>query len=411
MEVVTHTFSDKSLFEKQLLSYYKDSKNIVFLNSNESSKENLFAVSKNDEIKDNDWKFGFISYDYKNKIEQLSSSNIDGVGFPKMHFFTPEILFKIKQTQVEIFYRPSIYSLERVNDIIVEIKTFSLSIIDFKEIKVEPRVSKEDYLKNVNNLKQHIQLGDIYEVNYCQEYFAEGVIINPIDVYIKLNQKSPTPFSCYVKCGKKYLMSASPERFIHKKGDEIISQPIKGTIKRGATLKEDEKLKNQLFNDPKERSENIMIVDLVRNDLSKIAKCNTVKVDELCGIYTFPQVHQMISTVSAEIDRSVDFENIIKATFPMGSMTGAPKIRAMELIEEYEQTKRGLYSGTVGYINCEGDFDFNVVIRSILYNQENNYLSFTVGGAITIDSVPEKEYEECLLKAKAMLEVLSNDVK
>ncbi|MBL4592808.1 MAG: aminodeoxychorismate synthase component I, partial [Flavobacteriales bacterium] len=300
-----------------------------------------------------------------------------------------------------------------VDELLVKIKSISYTQKEFSVIKIIQKTTKEDYLKNVKALKKHIQLGDIYEINYCQEYFADpdsyrDVKISPIDIYIKLNQKSPTPFSCFVKCEDKYLMSASPERFINKKGNKIISEPIKGTIKRGETEQEDEDLKEQLFNDSKERSENVMIVDLVRNDLSKIANDNSVKVDELCGIYTFPQVHQMISTVSAEVKENIDFDQIIKATFPMGSMTGAPKIRAMELIEKYEKTKRGLYSGTIGYIDDKGDFDFNVVIRSILYNKENNYLSFIVGGAITNQSDAEKEYDECLLKAKAMLEVLGN---
>lgn len=408
MKIFNHIISDKFLFEQQLLTYFQDKKNIIFLNSNDKEKTNLFAVSDSDEKNDRDNQFGFISYDYKNKIEQLTSNNLDGIQFPEKHFFAPEILFKIKNEKIEVSYQTTIYTKEAIGGIIKEIESILLDNQKNYEVRVTPRISKEEYLKKVKLLKEHIQLGDIYEVNYCQEYFAKSVEINPVDIYFKLNQKSPTPFSCFVKCDDKYLMSASPERFIYKTGSKIISQPIKGTIKRGSSLQEDEDLKERLFNDAKERSENVMIVDLVRNDLSKFAKENSVKVDELCGIYTFPQVHQMISTISGEVEQNIDFEMIIDATFPMGSMTGAPKIRAMELIEEYEETKRGLYSGTVGYISSNGNFDFNVVIRSILYNKENNYLSFIVGGAITIQSDPEKEYEECLLKAKAMLEVLSN---
>jgi len=201
-------------------------------------------------------------------------------------------------------------------------------------------------------------------------------------------------------------LSASPERFLKKINNKLISQPIKGTIKRGGSKIEDENLKFALKNDNKELAENIMIVDLVRNDLTRTVLNASVKVEELCEIYSFKQVHQMISTISAEIDNNLALSDIFKNTFPMGSMTGAPKIRAMEIIEKYEKTKRGLYSGAVGYINPKGDFDFNVVIRSIFYNSENNYLSFTVGGAITANSVPENEYNECLLKAKAILEVL-----
>ncbi|MEA3318161.1 MAG: anthranilate synthase component I family protein, partial [Bacteroidota bacterium] len=258
--------------------------------------------------------------------------------------------------------------------------------------------------------KKHIKKGDIYEVNFCQEFYGKGEL-NPVKVYQRLNKISPTPFSCYGKFHSKYLISASPERFIKKEANKIISQPIKGTIKRGKNKQEDKELIKKLKNDKKERAENIMIVDLVRNDLSRTAKKGSVKVDELCGIYSFEQVHQMISTISCEIKSDENYVNIIKNAFPMGSMTGAPKIRAMKLIEKYEKTKRGLYSGAVGYISPERNFDFNVIIRSMLYNSESKYLSFIVGGAITSLSVPEKEYEECILKAEAMIKTLNNSTK
>ena len=211
-----------------------------------------------------------------------------------------------------------------------------------------------------------------------------------------------------MRLGNLYALSASPERYISKNGNEVISQPIKGTAKRLSDEMEDEKLRLHLENDQKERSENIMITDLVRNDLSKFANKGSVKVDELCNIYSFKQVHQLISTVTCQVDKSLSPVYMIRETFPMGSMTGAPKISAMNIIEELEDSKRGLYSGAVGYFNPRGDFDFNVVIRSILYNTLNNYVSFSVGSAITAKSIPENEYEECLIKAKAMREALEN---
>lgn len=191
---------------------------------------------------------------------------------------------------------------------------------------------------------------------------------------------------------------------MNRDGNRLLSQPIKGTSRRGATPEEDEALKKELQENPKERAENIMIVDLVRNDLSKIARPKSVTVDELCGVYTFETVHQLISTVSCEVEETTSFTDIIRATFPMGSMTGAPKVRAMELIEEYEAFKRGLYSGTIGYISPNGNFDLNVVIRTLLYNKVQKYLSCSVGGAITINSDPEKEYEECLVKVQRILD-------
>lgn len=212
----------------------------------------------------------------------------------------------------------------------------------------------------------------------------------------------------FLKLNDKYLMSASPERYIKKEGTKIISQPIKGTAKREDDFILDSILKNNLVTDQKERSENVMIVDLVRNDLSQTATKGSVKVEELCKIYTFDQVHQMISTVTSQVAENTHPIDIIKSTFPMGSMTGAPKISAMKIIETLEETKRGLYSGAVGYISPSGDFDFNVVIRSILYNASNKYVSYSVGGAITAKSDPLNEYEECLLKAKAMRTVLES---
>ncbi|MFC2104842.1 anthranilate synthase component I family protein, partial [Bacteroidota bacterium] len=232
-------------------------------------------------------------------------------------------------------------------------------------------------------------------------------VIDPLKTFIGFNEISPAPFSCYYKLDDKYLLSASPERFIKKSNNKIISQPIKGTIKRSLDNKNDLKLKTELFNDPKERAENVMIVDLVRNDLSRTANKASVKVEELFGIYSFKQVHQMISTVVSEVNNDINIIDVIKNAFPMGSMTGAPKVRAMRLIEQYEKTKRGLYSGSVGYITPDNNFDFNVVIRSILYNQSKNYVSFTVGGAITSLADPDKEYEECMVKAEAMLKVFS----
>ncbi len=398
--------NNKEAFQQNLIHHFKDAKYLFFFNSN-NENANILAVSNSEKVMENNWKIGFISYDYKNQIEQLSSNHTDEIGFPDEFFFSPQLLVEFSEHKININFDEKIYNEANLKALVHQLSSQEIKKSETLSVKMLPVVTKVNYLKNVVKLKNHIQLGDIYEINYCQEYVAQEVEINPIDTYFKLNKKSPTPFSCFVKFNDKFLLCASPERFISKQGNKIISQPIKGTIKRGATIQEDETLKTQLQNDPKERSENIMIVDLVRNDLSKIAKRNSVKVDELCEIYTFPQVHQMISTISAELDETIDFKTIIHALFPMGSMTGAPKIRAMQLIEQYEHSKRGLFSGTVGYIKPNGDFDFNVVIRSILYNSSLKNLSYFVGGAITSLSIPENEYDECLLKAKAIKEVLS----
>ncbi len=348
-----------------------------------------------------DWAFGSMTYDLKNGIENLNSLHSDGIKAPALHFFIPKYLFIFKSNELEIRHHISQkpFNLDLL-------RNFSDSAGTSFNSVIKPKESKSEYIANVNQIKKHIQAGDVYEMNYCQEFYATNSELNPLAVFVKLNRTSKAPYSCYYKHNNTFLLSASPERYLKKQNKTLCSQPIKGTRKRGATELEDAFLKEELLNDQKERSENVMIVDLVRNDLSRIAVKNSVKVDELFGIYSFEQVHQMISTISCELKDACKLSDIFKATFPMGSMTGAPKIRAMQLIEKFEKTKRGLYSGAIGYIKPNGDFDFNVVIRSIQYNALNKYLSFMVGGAITIGSDAELEYQECLVKAKALFEVL-----
>jgi para-aminobenzoate synthetase component 1 len=277
-----------------------------------------------------------------------------------------------------------------------------------QSLQLKPRMDREQYLQAIHQLQQHIHEGDIYEVNYCQEFYAAQSLHDPWAVWQRLNTFTEAPFSSYVQLGEHYLLSASPERYLKREGDRIISQPIKGTIKRGKTEQEEEELKQSLLHSEKERSENVMIVDLVRNDLSKSAKRGSVKVDELFGVYTFKTVHHLISTVSGELKEGTTFTQLLRDTFPMGSMTGAPKFKAMQLIDQYEYARRGLYSGSVGYITPNGDFDFNVVIRSIVYNANKPYISCSVGSAITALSDPEKEFEECLLKAEAIMKTLES---
>jgi para-aminobenzoate synthetase component 1 len=352
-----------------------------------------------------DWIFGYLGYDLKNDIENLSSDNMDNQFFPKMHFFNAEIIIKIKKQLVTIIYNETY--LESEIDYLFN-KICQIDIINnlSDSIEIKSRISKKEYIKNVCAIKKHLQLGDIYEMNYCQEFYAENVNLDSFSLFSKLNKLSKAPFSCFYRLNNHFCLCASPERYLSKTGNKIISQPIKGTIKKLDNEIADNAQKKKLINSSKDFSENVMIVDLVRNDLSKIAAKNTVKVDELASIYTYKDLHHLISTICCEVSLDTSIADILRATFPMGSMTGAPKIKAMELIEQYENTLRGIYSGAIGYISPKKDFDFNVVIRSILYNQKSNYLSFIVGGAITIDSIPEMEYEECLLKAKSIFKVL-----
>ncbi|MES2764115.1 MAG: aminodeoxychorismate synthase component I [Bacteroidota bacterium] len=324
----------------------------------------------------------FISYDHKNSIEALAKKDNNPLCFPE-------------QIYVEVEKK-------------IDIESVVFDVLDTQQqtIQIIPTVSKKDYVKKINALKQHIQQGDIYEINYCIAFEAYAAI-DPLSIYQKLNAISNAPYAALVKFNSQYIISSSPELFLSKKENTLITKPIKGTAKRGATEKEDEIIKQSLRSDLKERTENVMIVDVARNDLSRIAKKGTVKVDKLCDIESYQQVHQMVSTISCELKGNTTFEDIIQATFPMASMTGAPKIKAMQLIDEYELYNRGPYSGTLGYIDAKGDFDLNVLIRSIFYDEEKQYLSFTVGSAITAMCNAEDEYEECLLKAKAMMQVLN----
>lgn len=352
------------------------------------------------------WAFGFFTYDLKNELEDLKSENYDEVEMPDIHFFNPTYLFLVNGNEITLQIEEGDDELaERMKN---QIDSIEIEMTESDQIQsLSRRISREDYLKAVKEIKNHISYGNVYELNFCQEFYADNFKLNPFHLFERLNSISATPFSSYYRLNDKYLICGSPERFIKKTGPRIISQPIKGTIRRGETEAEDEALKEELKQSTKDMNENVMIVDIVRNDLSRTANPNSVKVSEMFGIHTFKQVHQMISTIESELADDCHFIDAIKEAFPMGSMTGAPKIKAMELIEQFEQTKRGLYSGAVGYIEPSGDFDFNVVIRSILYNGTKEYLSFIVGGAITDNSIAEEEYEECLLKALPMFKALN----
>jgi para-aminobenzoate synthetase component 1 len=348
------------------------------------------------------WMTGFFTYDLKNEVERLISNNPDQLQFPDLYFFVPEHLILIKDEKLEIISADP----QNVIDSIQKQNVRADAIPN--NIQLHSCFSKEEYIETVIKIKEHINRGDIYVTNFCQEFFAENTVIDPLTIFLKLNTISPNPFAALLKLKDKYILSASPERFLAKRNNKLISQPIKGTAKRGKDPDEDMFIKHQLRNNIKELQENVMIVDLVRNDLTRSATPGTVSTEELFGIYSFEQVHQMISTVVCELRQDITPVQAIKNTFPMGSMTGAPKVSTMHLMEQFERSKRGVYSGAIGYFSPDGDFDFNVVIRTLLYNSANKYLSFQTGSAITYHAEPEREYEECLLKAQAILEALGH---
>lgn len=349
------------------------------------------------------WVFGHLAYDLINNLEGLQSKHPDPIGFADLFFFEPEIVIRFNNKEIIITadHPEAVY-----RQIIAAPSSFNTS--PPLPLHILNRIGKEEYIAIIQQLRQHILRGDCYEINFCQEFYAANVKIDPLQIYRRLSKVSPNPFSALYRVNDQWLICASPERFLRKEGSRIISQPIKGTSKRiPGDAEEDEKSKQQLGHSSKDRSENVMIVDLMRNDLAKVCKEGTVQVDELYGIYSFPQVHQMISTVSGVLREDVTFTDIIAASFPMGSMTGAPKKRVMELIEQYEKTRRGIFSGALGYLSPDDDFDFNVVIRSIMYNAATGYLSFQAGSGITFYSDPLQEWEECMVKAEAMQTILA----
>ena len=416
---------DLSNLKKQLLQIASDYSHFILLETADDITENFIAgigcedsLPANSSLKQADdfllkykgrYVFSHLSYDVKNELEDLYSSHKTVNYFSHFAFWVAAAVVVCKDDKLTYLFS------EKAS---LDLKQLLQNLPEWKEkksiknpLELIALTDKETYLKNCEKILQHIQQGDIYEVNFCIAFTTKGVI-DAASTYHNLIELTQAPMSCCYRNGANYLLCASPERFIKRAGNQLISQPIKGTIKRGNTTmdseftSEDEQLKTYLLNNEKERAENIMIVDLVRNDLSRLAQKGSVKVDELCGIYSFKTVHQMISTISCRLKPETTFSEIISATFPMGSMTGAPKVRAMQLIETYEDARRGLFSGTVGYIAPNGDFDFNVVIRSIFYNEEKEEINLWAGSAITINAIPEKEYEECLLKLQAMKQVL-----
>jgi len=395
-------------------SWLKDEDCFMWLDSGESSSKTVLALGKHKEIKargnedlkllqawlneHKDWAFGVFSYDLKNQLEELSSDNPSIIDFPDMYFFVPEILLEKDGNTWNIYAQDSKFQVESLVSKISNTKRMPAS----NQAEFEALESKEEYLNSISKIKDHIQLGDVYELNYCQAYSANSESINVFESFDLLRENIAGPFSSFAFLDGVYVLSSSPERFLKKDADRVFSEPIKGTIARSPDLKVDEQLKAQLESSLKDRSENVMIVDLVRNDLSHIAQKATVEVEELCKVYSFPKVHQMISRVACKMNPELDLMDAIRYCFPMGSMTGAPKIRAMEIIEERESFKRGWFSGSLGYFRPEGDFDFNVLIRTLFVDTKTKTALLPVGGAITILSDSESEYEETLLKSKGI---------
>lgn len=352
---------------------------------------------------DPDWLFGHFSY---NALGNAYTDDLPAdIDFGRGFFFQPQILLRLKGGELELLKADQPFSeiWKQISETVPVKKKMNRN-----EFSV---ASKDEYIESIEQLHRHIRRGDCYEINFCRKFSAENAETDPVAVYQRLTALSPVPFAALYKLSDKYCICASPERFLRKQGSQLISQPIKGTSPRYlADPVKDEQSRASLLASEKERSENVMIVDLVRNDLSIVCEKASVKVKELFGIYTFPRVHHMISTIEGTVSKEKKITEILEACYPMGSMTGAPKKKVMELIERYEKYDRGLFSGSVGYISPEGDFDFNVVIRSIFADTAQKKISFFAGSGITFNSVAENEYEECEAKAEAMMRVLSEGI-
>jgi para-aminobenzoate synthetase component I len=368
-----------------------------------------------------EWLFGHFAYDLAAETEPATTPRdpsgyqrahppgpppappADPIGFPALFFFLPEIVITLQPDNIQIG------SLGAAPETLWQaiLATIPHESTPQAPIVFEPRFTREEYLGTIRALRGHILRGDCYEINFCQEFYARQATLDPWGAWQALSQASPNPFSAFYRLNERYLLCASPERFLKKTGPTILSQPIKGTAPR---VRDDAEADLQaglaLSNSTKDQAENVMVVDLVRNDLSRICRPGSVRVSELFGIYSFPQVYQMISTITGELLPGLRWSEAIQETFPMGSMTGAPKNNVVRLIAQYERSRRGIFSGALGYVTPDGDFDFNVVIRSLLYRQDTGYLSYQVGSGITYNSDPAAEYEECLLKAQGIRKAL-----
>jgi para-aminobenzoate synthetase component 1 len=342
-----------------------------------------------------------LSYDLKNSRETLFSRNIDFTGFPLLACWEPETIIGEYRDGTPLLFG-------NCDEYLVNFNIDEDEVSNQISVELIPSLTKNEYLASFNKIQNALQIGDIYEMNFCLHFNAEVKELNPIALFKNLNSISPAPFSALIKYASSWLVCSSPERFLKKSGLNLVSQPIKGTVKKSIDIDENIRLMQNLKENQKERNENIMIVDLVRNDLSHFAAKHGVSVSELCEVYPFASVNHMISTVNAKLNNENDAIEALANAFPMGSMTGVPKIKALEIADELENFQRRLYSGSVGYIESNSDFDFNVVIRSITWNEKNGYFSLSAGSAITIQANGNDEYDECILKTLALFKALNN---
>lgn len=351
---------------------------------------------------------GYFSYDFGRKIESLPSTAIDDINIPKciLNFYDNFIIIDNKEKEVYVTAVGKLIDCDRSIDKIEKIIYSDYIIEDDKEeycIEIKSNFEKDQYLKTIDKVKNYIEEGDIYICNLTQRLKVKSNK-KPIDVFSKLRRINPSPFGGYIDYDDFKIVSSSPERFLRMKNGYIETVPIKGTRRRGSNKEEDNILREELRNSEKDKSELLMIIDLERNDLSKVCKENSIKVKELFSIEEYATVFHLVTKVTGEIKEDKTVIDLIKATFPGGSITGAPKIRAMEIIEELEGVRRGIYTGVLGYIGFDNSCDLSIIIRTILFKEDYGYIG--VGGGITYESDRDFEFEETIQKARALLEAM-----
>lgn len=361
------------------------------------------------------WTVGWLGYDLHACLGMTRSADPEAPrnlaqehpgGWPSLHWWEPELLLEWAPGELQ----PSVIrgaALPWTQEVLACLDAPSSDRRDPSALEGDwqPLTSgwdRKTYLDKFDAVQAALKRGDIYEMNLCMPWQGQAPGQASWSLFERLAAATKAPHSAYIQAGDHRVLCASPERFLEKRGDTLRSQPIKGTVRRGATPEEDDALKLGLLESEKECAENVMIVDLVRNDLSRVAMPKSVTVNELFGLHTFSTVHQMISTISCQLQSNATAEDVLRATFPMGSMTGAPKLSAMNLIASLEGHGRGVYSGTIGYVNGLGDWDMNVVIRSLMHRAESGRVDATVGGALTLLANGDDEYDECLLKVAAL---------
>lgn len=354
-----------------------------------------------------DWVFGHVAYDLGDGSGHLRSRHQRDPALPLERWFVPRTVIEWSGGRTLVHLHPA-----------HEEEGSALASV----LLQEPRAARNDgrplgpwvpdtdrgrYLANARRLLRHIQRGDIYEVNYCTRHSARAVDWDPYAAFGRMLQRSRAPFAAFYREGERFVLCASPERFLAIDGDRVVGEPMKGTRPRSSDPEEDGRLAAELASDAKERAENVMAVDVMRHDLARVAASRSVTVPELCAVRSYPAVHQMVSTVAATLAPGSSAYAALLAAFPMASMTGAPKIRAMELIDEAEDRARGLFSGTFGFFAPDGTADLNVVIRSVFFDRERGTAAIHAGSALTANCDPETEWEECALKARSVMEAIA----